>query len=91
MPQQPQQPYSRESASAPGKTWTHLREASNGKKRPAAFAAPVARWAAAEADDTRLVGFDEALREAFIGMAEDTIAIRKRRAEKRAKAAAAGE
>ena len=31
------------------------------------------------------------VREAFIGMAEDTIAIRKRRAEKRAKAAAASE
>ena len=50
-----------------------------------------AEAAAAEAEGTKLVGFDDALREAFIGMAEDTIAIRKRRAEKRAKAAAASE
>ncbi len=50
-----------------------------------------AEAAAAEAEGTRLVGFDDALREAFIGMAEDTIAIRMRRAEKRAKAAAANQ
>ena len=48
-----------------------------------------AEAAAAQAEGTRLVGFDDALREAFVGMAEDTIAIRMRRAEKRAKAAAA--
>ncbi len=53
--------------------------------------AATAEAAAAEAEGTKLVGFDDALREAFIGMAEDTIAIRMRRAEKRAKAAAASE
>ena len=50
-----------------------------------------AEAAAAEAEGAKLVGFDDALREAFAGMAEDTIAIRMRRAEKRAKAAAASE
>jgi len=50
-----------------------------------------AEAAAAQAEGTRLASFDDALREAFIGMAEDTIGIRKRRAEKRAKAAAASE
>lgn len=47
-----------------------------------------AEAAAAEADGTQMVGFDDALRMAFTSMAEDTIAIRKRRAEKRARAKA---
>lgn len=46
-----------------------------------------AEAAAAEADGTSMVGFDDALRAAFNGMAEDTIAIRKRRAERRKKMA----
>lgn len=46
-----------------------------------------AEAAAAEAEGTQMVGFDDALRLAFAGMAEDTIAIRKRRAERRARAA----
>ena len=46
----------------------------------------VAETAAAEADGTQMVGFDDALRAAFSSMAEDTIGIRKRRAEKRARA-----
>lgn len=63
---------------------------SNVSKR--AYADPaMAEAAAAGAEGARLASFDDALREAFIGMAEDTIAIRKRRAEKRAKAAAASE
>ncbi len=57
-----------------------------------AFAdAAKAEAAAAEAEGTAMVGFDDALRLAFADMAEDTIAIRKRRAEKRAKAAAAAD
>lgn len=50
-----------------------------------------AQAAAAGAEGARLASFDDALREAFIGMAEDTIAIRKRRAEKRAKLRASSE
>ncbi|NDR55213.1 nitrous oxide reductase accessory protein NosL [Aliiruegeria sabulilitoris] len=46
-----------------------------------------AEAAAAEAEGTSIVGFDDALRAAFASMAEDTIAIRKRRAERRARAA----
>lgn len=48
----------------------------------------MAEAAAAEAEGTSMVGFDDALRAAFVSMGEDTIAIRKRRAEKRARAAA---
>ncbi|GKY89546.1 nitrous oxide reductase accessory protein NosL [Sinisalibacter aestuarii] len=58
---------------------------------------PVSKWAyadparaeaaAAEAEGTQIVGFDDALRLAFASMAEDTIGIRKRRAERRARAA----
>lgn len=46
-----------------------------------------AEAAAAEGEGTQMVGFDDALRLAFAGMAEDTIGIRKRRAERRAKEA----
>ncbi len=46
-----------------------------------------ARAAAAEGEGAMIVGFDDALRAAFASMAEDTIAIRKRRAERRARAA----
>lgn len=53
-----------------------------------AYADPtMAEAAAAEHDGARLVGFDDALRAAFASMAEDTISIRKRRAERRARAA----
>ena len=48
----------------------------------------VAEGAAKAAEGTSMVGFDEALTAAYLGMAQDTIAIRKRRAEKRARAAA---
>ncbi|RYH10822.1 nitrous oxide reductase accessory protein NosL [Tropicimonas sp. IMCC6043] len=44
-----------------------------------------AEAAASAAADARMVGFDDALRLAFASMAEDTIAIRKRRAERRAR------
>jgi len=44
-----------------------------------------AEAAAAEVDGAQMVGFDDALRLAFAGMAEDTIGIRMRRAEKRAR------
>ncbi|MDV7145216.1 nitrous oxide reductase accessory protein NosL [Tropicimonas sp. TH_r6] len=55
----------------------------------------VSKWAYAETaaaeaaagEGATLVGFDDALRAAFASMAEDTIAIRKRRAERRARAA----
>ncbi len=50
-----------------------------------AYADPAVAEAAAGAN-ARIVGFDDALREAFLDMAEDTIAIRKRRAERRARA-----
>lgn len=55
-----------------------------------AYADPAKAEAAAGAG-TEIVGFDDALRLAYADMAESTIAIRKRRAEKRAKAAAASE
>lgn len=42
-----------------------------------------AEAAAAESADAKIANFDEALRAAFLGMAEDTINIRKRRAERR--------
>lgn len=42
-----------------------------------------AEAAAAGAEGAQMVGFDDALRAAFAGMAEDTIGIRMRRAEKR--------
>jgi copper chaperone NosL len=45
-----------------------------------------AEAAAAEGEGTQMVGFDDALRLAFAGMAEDTIGIRMRRAERRARA-----
>ena len=48
---------------------------------------PAAEAAAKAAEGTSMVGFDEALTAAYLGMAQDTIAIRKRRAEKRARAA----
>lgn len=48
-----------------------------------------AEAAAAEAEGTSMVGFDDALRLAFASMAEDTIGIRKRRAEKRARSGSA--
>ena len=54
-----------------------------------AYADPAKAEAAAAADGATQVGFDDALRAAFAAMAEDTIGIRKRRAEKRAKSAAA--
>ncbi len=41
--------------------------------------------AAAKADGAKMVGFDEALEASYLDMARDTIAIRKRRAEKRKK------
>lgn len=47
-----------------------------------------AEAAAAEGTGTEMVGFDDALRRSFGDMAEDTIAIRKRRAERRARAGA---
>lgn len=52
-----------------------------------AFAdAAKAEAAAAEAEGMQIVGFDDALRLAFADMAEDTINIRARRAERRARA-----
>ncbi|MEZ5713993.1 MAG: nitrous oxide reductase accessory protein NosL [Paracoccaceae bacterium] len=55
----------------------------------------VSKWAyadeaaakAAAGPEARLVGFDEALTDAYLGMAQDTIRIRKRRAERRARMA----
>jgi copper chaperone NosL len=44
-----------------------------------------AEEAAAAGEGTQMVGFDDALRLAFAGMAEDTIGIRMRRAERRAR------
>lgn len=44
-----------------------------------------AEAAAAEGEATQIVGFDDALRLAYADMAEDTIKIRKRRAERRAR------
>ncbi len=41
-----------------------------------------AEEAAAAGEGTQMVGFDDALRAAFASMAEDTIAIRRRRAER---------
>jgi copper chaperone NosL len=46
-----------------------------------------AEAAAAEAEGTRIVGFDDALRAAYADMAEGTIKIRARRAERKARAA----
>ncbi|PIE06690.1 MAG: twin-arginine translocation pathway signal protein [Rhodobacterales bacterium] len=53
-----------------------------------AYADPAkAEAVAAESGEAVLAGFDDALRESFLGMANDTVAIRKRRAERRARAA----
>lgn len=48
----------------------------------------LAEAAAAEGANTQIVGFDDALRAAYADMAEGTIRIRARRAERRARAAA---
>jgi hypothetical protein len=53
------------------------------KKSKMAFASAEAAKTAQTAHGGELATFDEALTEAYLGMAEDTIMIRKNRAEKR--------
>lgn len=50
-----------------------------------AFATPAAAKAAQAKQGGKLADFDKALRKAYLGMADDTAAIRKRRAERRRK------
>lgn len=57
------------------------------KKSKMAFADKAKANAAMAEQGGGLMGFDEALQQAYLGMAEDTAMIRKRRAERRAKAA----
>jgi len=52
-----------------------------------AFAEQAAAEQAMAAKGGELVGFDEALRATYVGMAEDTMKLRERRAERRAKMA----